>query len=94
MSKQVKISKLCLEIGGKKIDLTLKQAKELMEVLNETLGVEAHTHIMNIPIAQPYIPYTPNGIWYSSGQINESPVFNGNQFEGSISNNCMSLTAQ
>ncbi len=32
---QVKISKLVLEIGSKKIELTTKQAKELSEVLNE-----------------------------------------------------------
>lgn len=35
---QVKISKLVLEISGKKIELTMKQAKELKDVLNDTFG--------------------------------------------------------
>ena len=45
MSKQAKISKLCLEIGGKKIELTLKQAKELKDVLNDTFGEETVRHV-------------------------------------------------
>jgi len=38
VSKKVKISKLVLEIGGKKIELSMKQAKELQEVLNDSFG--------------------------------------------------------
>jgi len=40
MSKKakVKISKLVLEIGSKKIEITIKQAQELREVLNDSFG--------------------------------------------------------
>ncbi len=40
MSKEakVKISKLVLEIGGKKIEITIKQAQELREVLNDSFA--------------------------------------------------------
>jgi len=35
---KVKIAKICLEIDGKKIELTLKQAQQLKDVLNDTFG--------------------------------------------------------
>ena len=40
MSKEakVKISKLVLEIGGKKIEITIKQAQELREILNDSFA--------------------------------------------------------
>ena len=41
MSKpKVKVSKVCLQIDGTKIELTLKQAQELKDVLNDTFGEE------------------------------------------------------
>jgi hypothetical protein len=65
MSKRVKIAKLCLEIDGKKIDLTLKQAKELKEVLNETLGEETVRHVHHDRWVYPN--HYPNQIpWYST----------------------------
>ncbi len=40
MSKKakVKISKLVLEIGSKKIEITIKQAQELREILNDSFA--------------------------------------------------------
>ncbi len=38
---KVRISKLVLEIGGKKIELTIKQVKELQEVLNDSFGPDS-----------------------------------------------------
>jgi hypothetical protein len=40
VSKKVKVSKLELDIEGKKIELNLRQAKALQKVLNETFGDE------------------------------------------------------
>ena len=62
MSKQVKIKKLCLEIGSKKIELTLKQAQELKDVLNDTFGEEVTEYIYRdrwtYPQHYPYFTYT------------------------------------
>lgn len=64
MSKRVKISKLCLQIDGKKIELTLKQAQELKDVLNDTFGEKVTEYIYPY---RPY-PYYPYSTWtVSSG---------------------------
>lgn len=38
MSKKVKISKIQINIGEKTLELSLKEAEELREILNETFG--------------------------------------------------------
>lgn len=45
MSKKVRIAKICLDIDGKKIELTLKQAQQLKDVLNETFGEEVTEYV-------------------------------------------------
>ena len=101
MSKQVKISKLCLEIGGKKIELTMKQAKELKDVLNDTFGGE-DTIIYRDRWHQPYQYWQPN-TWYAStnadipaigGNTTDATVFKGAEWNGAISGNQVTLTAQ
>ena len=101
MSKQVKISKLCLEIGGKKIELTMKQAKELKDVLNDTFGGE-DTIVYRDRWHQPYQYWQPN-TWYSttgtnlvaSGDITtDTAIMNCDEWKGAISGNQVTLTAQ
>ena len=60
--KQVKISKLCLEIGGTKIELTMKQARELSEVLNDTFGKSETVFRDRWHYGYPY----PNQYWGST----------------------------
>ncbi len=60
--KQVRISKICLEIEGKKINLTLKQAQELKDVLNDTFGegdVVVYHDRWNIPYWNHYTFTSP-----------------------------------
>ena len=104
MSKQVKISKLCLEIGGKKIELTMKQAKELKDVLNDTFGESEVIFRDRWHYPHTY-PSNPN-YWYttcSSGTANlaavgnastDTAIMNCSEWQGAISGNQITLTAQ
>ena len=67
MSKKakVKISKLVLEIDGKKIELSMKQAKELQEVLNDSFGDTETVFRDRWHYNYPYNPY-PYNTWCSS----------------------------
>jgi len=58
MSKRVKVSKICLQIDGKKIELTMKQAQELKDVLNDTFGQTVTEYIYPRPYwGHPYWSY-------------------------------------
>lgn len=75
---EVKIEKISLEINGKIIELTIEQARELRDVLKDTLGDG------NAPSVYPvYIhPYTYTKHWqewrpyYSSGTVTISSKTN------------------
>ena len=57
----IKISKVCLDIDGKRIELTMKQAKKLNEVLNDTFGsteVVFRDRWYRDPYTQPYLGQT------------------------------------
>ena len=61
--KAVKLSKILLEIEDKKIELTLKQAEALQELLNETFGVVEKEYIDRWHYDRPYYyPWTTTTI--------------------------------
>ena len=102
MSKQVKISKLCLEIGGKKIELTMKQAKELSEVLNDTFG--GKEVVFRDRWYQPY-PYQPfystcgGTITTTSANVDvytssATAIMDSAEWQGKIDAGMVTLTAQ
>lgn len=99
MSKQVKISKLCIEIDGKKIELTMKQAKELSEVLNDTFGgKEIVFRDRWYPGYQPYYS-TCGAITTSSTDVNcynstATAIMDGATWQGKIDAGMITLTAQ
>ena len=47
-----KIDKIILDISGKKVELTEKQAKELKDVLSDMFGGKEY-----IPVTAPSVPY-------------------------------------
>ena len=104
MSK-VKISKLCIEIDGKKIELTMKQAKELSEVLNDTFGgpevVFRDRWYSTYPYIAPYQPYysTCGTITTSTGPAmsaysTATAVVDGATWQGQIDAGMITLTSQ
>ena len=108
MSKtRVKISKLCLEIDGKKIELTMKQARDLSEVLNDTFGKSetVFRDRWHYPYSQPYWYYSTSGnIQCSSGSITtttgancattDTVMMNSAEWQGKIDAGLITLTAQ
>lgn len=72
-----KIEKICLEVGGKKIELSLKEAKQLKEILLELFPENQFKQVLPSPIIiqesspiiiedrrhKPWYPHSP--IWYS-----------------------------
>ena len=110
MSKRVKISKLCIEIDGKKIELTMKQAKELSEVLNDTFGgpeIIFRDRWYN-PYPYPYTssptitpPYKPIEIWcgttgaIGAGNISsDTTITSSAEWRGMVDAGMITLTAQ
>jgi hypothetical protein len=88
MSK-VKISKLCIDIDGKRIELTMKQAKELSEVLNDTFGNDQTVFIDRW--RYPSYPYPYYGsvcgtLTSASGTLTS--------WNGAVSSDTVTLTAQ
>ena len=105
MSKQVKIAKLCLEIGGKKIELTMKQARELKDVLNDSLGHETVKHVHHDYWRYPYTTFTTASDTILCGSVSASSnagvaaygnqaTYTSDQFQGSIAGDTVTLTAQ
>ncbi len=68
MSKRVKIGKLTLEIDGKVIDLTIDQAMELRDLLNDTFGGDPTVVVPPVVIREhPWgWPYTITSHWTAS----------------------------
>jgi len=61
---KVEISKVNIKIGDKEIELSLAEAKELGEILNETFGAKLEIQpapIINLPYIQPYV--YPRPMW-------------------------------
>ena len=96
MSKQVKIAKLCLEIGGKKIELTMKQARELKDVLNDSLGHETVKHVHHDYWRYPYTTFATSGTILNAGvaAYGNQATHTSDQFQGSITGDTATLTAQ
>lgn len=57
---QIKVNKICLDLAGQKVELTLEQARELKDVLNSLFKSEI-TYIPISPINYP--PIQPPPIW-------------------------------
>ena len=62
MSKQVEISKINIKIGTKEIPLTLSEAQELQQILNDTFGKTVVIPSSPIVIERPVYPY-PRRYW-------------------------------
>jgi hypothetical protein len=101
MKRKVKIAKICLNVDGKHIELTLAQAQELKNVLNETFGEKVTEYIypyMPSPTviyppgvrAYPGVPQQPQ-IWCGSS-TGDGVMMNSANCSGSIENGAMSLT--
>ena len=58
---KVEIKKVVLEVGGKEIQLTIEEAKELQELLNKTFGENKNT--ITIPCPYPVYPDYPWRLW-------------------------------
>ena len=50
MSKKTKISKIVLEVGGKKIEMSLSEARELKQILNDTFPDKETVFIPSTPV--------------------------------------------
>ena len=89
MSKKVKISKLVLDIEGKKIELTIKQAHALQDVLNETFGedtVVVHEHYDRYPWQYPNTWYNTNDVTCRGNETGTISNFKGEQLTSSVLN--------
>jgi hypothetical protein len=80
MSQKVAVSKINIKIGKKEIPLTLEQAKELQELLNETFGNK--NEVVYVPGSPVYIPHPrpyryPKTYWsVTTDNIDSTAVFN------------------
>ena len=83
MNKMIK--KIELDLGGKKVELTPTQAKNLKEALDELFGKEVIREVVRDPM--PYIPYYPYPRWewqpnlwwgqtWASGQAGNTSDYN------------------
>ena len=90
---KVKISKVEINIGGKTLELSLKEAEELREILNETFG---KTTVVNSPtiIYEPVRPTWPYRTWTIStnntdgaswSSVNTNLAMNMNDFGSTLS---------
>jgi hypothetical protein len=64
MSKKVRVKRINLDINGKEIMLSLKEAQELKDVLNDMFGVDEvviYRDRYNTPYWQPYYYGTSGG---------------------------------
>ena len=57
----MKLTKIVLEAKGKKVEMSLEEAKELYHALDDILGDK--TTIVSYPCREPY-PYRPTPYWY------------------------------
>lgn len=97
MNKEVRITTVSIEIGKKKIDLTVEEAKQLLEILSDTFGEKINTIIKEIEIHhdwyRPYVIYTdPPTRWQpyiaTTWFDNAGNAIGSNEFtEGAISIN-------
>ena len=64
MSEKVQVSKIVVKMGDKEVELSLAEAKELQELLNETFGTKETVYIPSQPIyvERPYRWTYPH--WY------------------------------
>lgn len=50
MSEKIEVSKIVLKMGKKKVELSLAEAKELQELLNDIFGKKEIINIPNWPV--------------------------------------------
>lgn len=78
-TKAVKIARLTINIGGKTINITTKEAKELKEALDEIFPaqvepVQIHWH--HEPYMIPQVPYSPQWQFGASITNNDGDTCN------------------
>jgi hypothetical protein len=61
MNKKVEVSKINIKIGKKEIPLSLNEAKELRDILNDTFGKQETVYLSGTPY--PVYP-RPYRYWY------------------------------
>jgi hypothetical protein len=62
MKKKIEVTKVVIRIGDKPVELTIDQARELKDALNELLGSKETVYLPSSPVIidRPYpYPYTP-----------------------------------
>jgi hypothetical protein len=62
MSKKIEVKKIVIQLGDKEAELTIEQARELKDALNELLGLKETVYLSPSPIVvdRPYTrPYSP-----------------------------------
>ena len=74
---KVKVSKICLDVGGKKIELTLKQAQQLKDTLNDTFGEKVTEYIRPYPYWQYNCSGATGSIAYSNTTATGASVTSG-----------------
>ena len=59
MKTKVEVKKIEINIGKQKIELTLDEARELRDLLNDTFGEQKTIYVPGAPviIERPYYPY-------------------------------------
>lgn len=62
MKDKVEIKKVVINIGGKELNLTVEEAKELRDLLNGTFGEKETIYIPQYPV-YPDNPYYPWRYW-------------------------------
>ena len=67
MTKKTKINNIEIGIGDVSVNLTLDQARELNEILNDMFKGKERTTYIPYPVVEPYAPRrNPWDIWYAT----------------------------
>lgn len=96
---KVNISKISLEIDGKVIELTLQQAKQLKDILNDTFGVERTIYRDNY--IYPTRPWWNNPISFQAKSSTSFPVsvsdniarYETDEWKGELTTSTLTLKA-
>ena len=76
MSKKVKIDKVIIDIAGKELKLSIEQAKELQEILNNTFGEEK---VVRYPVyVDRYIPPYRGPYWTYTTCVSDTTTASAN----------------
>lgn len=61
--KEVKVTKIVINVGGKEVEFTPEEAKELTKILSDMFGEKDNIYV---PYSVPYYPPYPH-VWWSVG---------------------------